>query len=89
MAAVQNPGFSDTIVLSDAYFADVFFDEHTRRMISVTTPLAITYEVKPSHKKPPKHLTQAMQRTGIRRVTTFPMIKALPLRLALAPGSRR
>jgi hypothetical protein len=32
---------------------------------------------------------QAMQRTATRCATTFPMIKTLPLRLALAPGSRR
>ena len=32
---------------------------------------------------------QAMQRTATRRAITFPMIKTLPLRLALAPGSRR
>jgi hypothetical protein len=30
----------------------------------------------------------AMQRTATRYTITFPMIKTLPLRLALAPGSR-
>jgi len=39
--------FRDTIELNDAYFADVFFDERTKRMISVTSPLARTYEIKP------------------------------------------
>ncbi len=47
-------GLCDQIILDDAYFADVLVDERTRRMISVTTPLAITYEIKKSDKKPTK-----------------------------------
>jgi hypothetical protein len=44
---------NDIILLSDAYFANVFFDERTKRMISATSPLAITYEIK-RQQKPPK-----------------------------------
>jgi hypothetical protein len=51
---VQNPGFSDTMVLNDAYFADVFFSPWPHRMTYATTPLAITYEIKPSKTKLPK-----------------------------------
>lgn len=32
---------------------------------------------------------RALQRTATRCAMTFPMIKTLPLRLALAPGGRR
>jgi hypothetical protein len=39
---------NDIILLNDAYFANVFFDERTKRMISATSPLAITYELKPA-----------------------------------------
>ncbi len=46
--------FSDTIVLNDAYFADIDFEPRTRRMISGTPPLAITYDIKPDQKKLPK-----------------------------------
>jgi hypothetical protein len=51
---VHSGSFSDIIELNDAYFAQVFFDEQTKRMISTTTPLATTYEIKPDHQKPPK-----------------------------------
>jgi hypothetical protein len=42
------------IVLNDAYFADIFIDPRTERMISATPPLAMTYEIKADQKKPPK-----------------------------------
>jgi hypothetical protein len=51
---IQNPGFSDTMVLDGAYFSDVFFSEWPHRMTSATTPLARTYEIRPNQKKPPK-----------------------------------
>lgn len=51
---VHSGSFGDTIQLDDAYFVHVRFDDHTHRMISTTTPLAITYEVKPDRPKPPK-----------------------------------
>ena len=50
------PGMAEKQVMQflRPYFVEVFFDERTHRMISATTPLAITYEIKPDHKKPPK-----------------------------------
>jgi hypothetical protein len=44
----------DTYVLSDAYFAAIFVDPRTDRMISASPPLANSYEIKASHKNPPK-----------------------------------
>lgn len=43
-----------TIVLNDAYFADVQVDPYSNRMLDVTPPLAMTYEIKPKGKKPPR-----------------------------------
>lgn len=40
--------YNDVILLNDAYFVNVFFDEQTKRMTYATTPLAITYELKPA-----------------------------------------
>jgi hypothetical protein len=44
----------NTIILNDAYFADIFIDPHSKRMISATPPLAMTYEITPDQKKPSK-----------------------------------
>jgi hypothetical protein len=43
-----------TIILSDAYFAAIFIDPHTKRMISASPPLANTYEIESDQKKTPK-----------------------------------
>jgi hypothetical protein len=51
---IQNPGFSDTMLLDDAYFADVFFSPWPHRMIYATTPLARSYEIKTDQKKQQK-----------------------------------
>lgn len=42
------------IILNDAYFAAIFVDPDTKRMVSATPPLTNTYEIKADHKKKPK-----------------------------------
>ncbi len=44
----------NTIILNDAYFADISVEPHSGRMIAATPPLAMTYEIKPGQKKSPK-----------------------------------
>ena len=44
----------NTIVLNDAYFADIYVEPHSGKMLAATPPLAMTYEIKSDHKKPPK-----------------------------------
>ena len=44
----------NTIILNDAYFADILVDPHSKRMISATPPLAMAYEIKPDKKSSPK-----------------------------------
>jgi hypothetical protein len=39
-----------TIILDDAYFSNIFVDPQSKRMISATPPLAMTYEIKADHK---------------------------------------
>ncbi len=42
---VHNGATVDTILLDDAYYVGVMFDERRRRMIWTTPPIAITYDV--------------------------------------------
>jgi hypothetical protein len=44
----------DTIILCDAYFAVVFVDPQSKRMIAATLPLANTYKIKEDREKTPK-----------------------------------
>jgi hypothetical protein len=44
----------DTVLLNDAYFADIYVDQHSKRMIAATPPLAMCYEIKLTRKKSPK-----------------------------------
>jgi hypothetical protein len=47
----------DTVLLNDAYFADIYVDQYSKRMIATTRPLAMCYEITPTQKKFPKDLT--------------------------------
>jgi hypothetical protein len=44
----------NTTLLNDAYFADIYVEHHSGRMIAATPPLAMAYEIKPNQKKAPK-----------------------------------
>jgi hypothetical protein len=44
----------DTVLLNDAYFADIYVDQYSKRMIAATPPLAMCYEIKSTQKKSPK-----------------------------------
>ena len=44
----------DMILLSDAYFANVYVDQYSKRMLAATAPLAMCYEIKSTPKKSPK-----------------------------------
>jgi hypothetical protein len=51
---IHNDVLDNQVRLNDAYFADLFFDKRTRRIMGATPPLAITYDVKADHKRPSK-----------------------------------
>jgi hypothetical protein len=44
----------NTLILNDAYFADIYVDQHSKRTIAATPPLGMCYEIKPTQKKAPK-----------------------------------
>jgi hypothetical protein len=44
----------DTVLLNDAYFADIYVDQYSKRMIAATPPLAMCYEIKSNQKKSSK-----------------------------------
>jgi hypothetical protein len=44
----------NTVLLNDAYFADIYVDQYSKRMIAATPPLAMCYEIKSTQKKSPK-----------------------------------
>jgi len=45
--------YSEIVQLDDAYCTLVLLDKR-ERVLAVSTPVAITYQVQPEHKKPPK-----------------------------------
>ena len=44
----------NTVLLNDAYFANIYVDQYGKRMIAATPPLAMCYEIKSTQKKSPK-----------------------------------
>ena len=66
----------NTIILNDAYFADILVDPHSKRMISATPPLAMAYEIKPD-KKAPQRPNQALERTADRHENVLSMTSTL------------